>query len=125
MTLQSSGQISFSQLNTELGRSSTASIALKSAEIGTYGAINTNSTSRPNGSAPYAISEWYSYNHSAAPAYTSPLATSGLILDLRSSICFCCSFTASISKATSFSYLTAFIPDSRVVTISGSIASIS
>lgn len=82
MTLQSSGQISFSQLNTELGRSSTSTIALKSAAIGTYASINTNSTSKPDASAPHAISEWYSYNHSAAPAYTTPLATGSLILEL-------------------------------------------
>lgn len=70
MTLQSSGTIRMSQINTELGRSSTATISLDAAENGSYGAINTNSTSRPSSNNPAAMSEWYSYNHSAAPAIT-------------------------------------------------------
>lgn len=68
MTLQSSGTISMSQINTELGRSSTAAISLDTAENGGYGAINTNSTSRPSSNNPAAMSEWYGYNHNAAPA---------------------------------------------------------
>ena len=85
MTLQSSGQISFSQINTELGRSSTATISIKDAELGNYGTINAASTSKPNGSSPYAISEWYSYNHNAS-SYTSPLVKTGLIQELDAGI---------------------------------------
>ena len=70
MTLQSSGTIRMSQINTELGRSSTATISLDTAENGGYGAINTNSTSRPSSNNPAAISEWYSYNHNASPSLT-------------------------------------------------------
>lgn len=65
MALPSSGQISMSQINTELNRSSTAQISLDAAENGDYGAINQSSTSRPSASNPAAMSEWYGYNHSA------------------------------------------------------------
>lgn len=66
MALQSSGQIKFSELNTELGRTSTNKIGLGAAEGGTYAAINSASTAKPNGSTPNAISEWFSYDHSAS-----------------------------------------------------------
>lgn len=71
MTLPASGQISMSQINVELGRSSTAAISLDTAENGGYATINTNSSSRPNATNPAAMSEWYSYNHSAAPAFSN------------------------------------------------------
>lgn len=62
--------ISMGDINVELGRSRTAQISLDSAESDGYGAINTNSTSRPSTNRPAAMSEWYSYNHNAAPAVT-------------------------------------------------------
>jgi hypothetical protein len=65
MTLVSSGTIRMSDINVELGRSSTANISLDTAENGGYGAINTNSTSRPSSNNPAAMSEWYGYNHNA------------------------------------------------------------
>lgn len=65
MTLQASGQIKFSDINIELGRSSTAQIKLDLAENGTYGTIQKCSLPRPNPNNPAAISEWYSYNHNA------------------------------------------------------------
>ena len=60
--------MSMGDINVELGRARTSYISLNTAEDGGYGAINTNSSSRPSSSDPASISEWYSYNHSAAPA---------------------------------------------------------
>lgn len=71
MTLPSSGPISFSNINTELGRSSNTTISITSAATNGYGSINTNSSSRPNNSQPHQLSEWYGYNHNAAPPLTS------------------------------------------------------
>ena len=67
MALQGSGQlIRMSQINTELGRSSTAAISLDTAENGGYGTINTCASPYPSGSNPASMSEWYGYNHTAA-----------------------------------------------------------
>lgn len=73
--LQSSGQISMSQINTELGRASNGQISLNVysasgtavVQVGS-GTVNINqcSASRPNTSAPTSINEWYSYDHSAS-----------------------------------------------------------
>lgn len=71
MTLQASGSISISQINTEVGRASNAANtsldALENGAGGGYPAINQNSASKPNGANPASMSEWYSYNHNAAP----------------------------------------------------------
>jgi hypothetical protein len=75
MALPSSGQISTSQINTELGRASNSQISLDTAENGGYATINTNSSSRPNSANPAAMSEWYSYNHSASPPASCPAPT--------------------------------------------------
>jgi len=71
MTLTSSGTIKMSEIRTELGDS--GSISLKEASDGTIATINTNNASadRPDGSAPHQMTEFYSYNHSAAPAAAS------------------------------------------------------
>lgn len=77
MTLPSSGQISFSDINTELGRDATVQISLADAETGLYAPINQNSPNRPNGIDPYAISEFYGYNNNALPGFP---VTDGLLL---------------------------------------------
>jgi len=74
MALQSSGTIKMSEINTELGRSSTATISLDSAESGTYATINTASSSYPNDARPASMSEWYSYDHSAASGYSGNIS---------------------------------------------------
>lgn len=66
MALPSSGTITMNQIRTELGIPSQTNFRLDTAENGGYVAINQNSTSKPNPSNPAAMSEWYSYNHSAA-----------------------------------------------------------
>lgn len=71
MTLQAAyATISMGDINVELGRSRTSTISLDAAENGSYGAINTNSTSRPSSNNPAAMSEWYSYNHNASPPFS-------------------------------------------------------
>ena len=65
MPLPDSGQISFSDINTELGQSSDAELSLSDAAQGNVVAINTNSENIPDESPPHPISQWYSYDHSA------------------------------------------------------------
>lgn len=86
MTLPSSGQLSMSQINAELGRGCCPQISLDTAENGGYVAINTFSTFRPSSANPATISEWYRYNHNAsAPGMCyivwngNPWSTSGTI----------------------------------------------
>tara|TARA_R100000152_G_C6755021_1_gene178740 strand:+ start:58 stop:672 length:615 start_codon:yes stop_codon:yes gene_type:complete len=76
MTLTSSGQISMSDIRTELDDS--GEIKLKEASDGTVATINTlnASSDRPDGSAPHAMSEFYSYNHDAATTVGNPSDTS-------------------------------------------------
>ena len=66
MAIQSSGQIKFSQLSVELNQNATSELSISTAAEGGYEAINTASTNKPNDSQPHAISEWYSYDHSAS-----------------------------------------------------------
>jgi hypothetical protein len=65
MTLPTSGPLSLSDIRTELTASGiSTNFSLKNAETGVYGTINTGG-SHPNGTSPYAISEWYNYNNNA------------------------------------------------------------
>ena len=71
MTITSSGTIAMSDIRSELGDS--GSISLKEASDGTIATINTanDADDRPDGSAPHAMSEFYSYDHNASAANTS------------------------------------------------------
>ena len=69
MALTSSGEIKMSQINTELGRTSTtADTSIEDASGGVYVTINTANAvaDRPDGDVPHAMSEFYSYDHSAS-----------------------------------------------------------
>jgi hypothetical protein len=100
MPLPSSGTISMSQINTELGRSSTAQISLDTAEDGGYGAINQNSASRPSSGNPASLSEWYSYNHNAA-APPPPCPPEDQLID---SYCSGCTYYEVYTNGTCGSY---------------------
>ena len=66
MTLPASGQISLNDINVETGRTgTTANTSLKNMSDGTTITINTANASadRPDGSAPHAMTEFYSYDH--------------------------------------------------------------
>ena len=69
MALPASGQISVSDILTELGADPAQPDAnLQSIENGDFGTINTYNTAanRPNGSPPHSMSEWFSYDHNAS-----------------------------------------------------------
>lgn len=66
MALQSSGAISASDINTELGRSSNSLYSFKMGEGGTYATINQISADKPDSAPPFSLQEWYGYDHSAS-----------------------------------------------------------
>jgi hypothetical protein len=88
MALADSGEISFSDINTELGRSSDAELSLSDAAQGNVAVINTNSANTPDSSTPHSISEWYSYNHSASGGLTEFHAS-----DMAPDSSFACGFS--------------------------------
>lgn len=67
MALTASGQLSLGDIAIEMGVSpSNVSLTTQSTT-----SINTNSESKPDGSTPHAVSEFYSYDHSASPPLTA------------------------------------------------------
>ena len=82
MTVPASGELSLGKIRQELetsdysaGPYTTNATSLSGSETGLYAAINTASPSYPNGTAPFAMSEWYSYNHAATSFYYSTPVT--------------------------------------------------
>lgn len=69
MALQSSGQISLSNIATEMG------VSLSNVSLGTQSTtnVNQNSTSKPDGSQPHSISEFYGYDHNAPTEFSMVL----------------------------------------------------
>lgn len=67
MALVSSGQITISSITIEKGDSLLTNVSLNS--LSTVG-INQNSFSKPNGSQPHSMSEFYGYNHTYSPPVT-------------------------------------------------------
>ena len=73
MAVPGSGALSLAGIGTEVKNnaydaSSTASVTL--ATLATTTDINSNSAETPDSSTPHAMSEWYGYDHDAAPAFT-------------------------------------------------------
>ena len=65
MALPSSGTINISEILTEGGISPSETASLKGLAQGAFFAINTNSPSYPSSTAPFAMSDWYGYDHNA------------------------------------------------------------
>jgi|LWDU01.1.fsa_nt_gi hypothetical protein len=79
MTLTGSAEIKMSDINTEFGRSgTTADSSLEDLSDGTVATINTLNASadRTDGSAPHAMTEFYSYDHDLATTVGNPSDTS-------------------------------------------------
>lgn len=84
MPLPPSGTLSIGDIRTELLNTGTSSFRLSyagqyngSVKTSGYVPINRASTSKPVDSAAYAVSEWYSYNHSSSKACSGTGFTMG------------------------------------------------
>lgn len=80
-----------STLRTEMGQTSGKETSLQSISKGNVEAINQNSTDKPDGSAPFAMSEFQNYDHNATALtkfnmnnskYSSPQAACATFADL-------------------------------------------
>ena len=78
MALPLSGSLGMNDIRNELGIPAQAPFTLASASLGEYVPINYNGLYYPNATPPYAISEWYGYNHlaSATPSVTPSITVS-------------------------------------------------
>lgn len=82
-----------STLRTEMGQASGKETSLQDISKGNVETINTNSVNRPDGSAPFAMSEFQNYDHNAgaltkfnmnSTKYTSPFLACQTFADLTS-----------------------------------------
>lgn len=80
MTLPLTGVLKFSEINTELGRTSTSLIQIDKAENGDYSPINTCGFPRPSSGNPATVSEWYGYDHNAPCNYSTRSSSYGSYL---------------------------------------------
>ena len=70
MAIASSGALSLTAgIGRELDVDAGSTVGLADAATGGIETINTASSSYPNATAPHLMSEWYSYDHSAAAAF--------------------------------------------------------
>ena len=101
MPLISSGQISIEDIYTELGNSNIASaggVSLSALEGGAFGIVNTSSPSTPDGAAPHAMSEWFSYDHSAGGGGGGPTLQSFLSDGPHPESAIACQFDPSTTR---------------------------
>lgn len=77
MVLPASGQISFNDIRIELNVGGQSPFSLESASKGLYVPLNPASPSAPNSTAPYAVSEWYSYQHCISVGSVKYKSTAG------------------------------------------------
>ena len=108
MSLTSSGEIHLSaSIGGELGESGVFQISLTEASDGTVATINTSNDSgdRPNGSAPHAMSEFYSYDHDLSSTSWSATDNTNLHLSGDPGATPCCESGTSMShcKPSTFS----------------------
>jgi hypothetical protein len=88
MAIPSSGQVSIGTIRTELQNTGTNNFALSRAgsqrdvRNAGYTPLNQSSTSLPGATAPYAVSEWRNYNHSATRLCGSATFGTPLIQDV-------------------------------------------
>tara|TARA_Y100000766_G_C18903230_1_gene604429 strand:- start:455 stop:1027 length:573 start_codon:yes stop_codon:yes gene_type:complete len=73
MPIQTSGQISMQDIRDEIDNDDD-DFSLKDAATSQYETINISNlnANKPDNSAPHALSEWYSYQHSPTSVSTSP-----------------------------------------------------
>lgn len=88
MAVPTSGALSLGGIRKEVSYSnysqpvSILNISLSDVSTGVNGTLNTSSSSRPDGSTPHKMSEWYGYDHdySALISFSSgPVATTGAL----------------------------------------------
>jgi hypothetical protein len=75
MAIPSSGQVSASDINIELGRSATAEKSLNQARSGEYSAINQANEDKPSSSGQVAYSDWRGYDHDKVALSIIPISS--------------------------------------------------
>ena len=78
MAVPSSGEIKLGKIYNEIDvddyngiNSEPTNLSLRGLSIGTYGTINTSSSSYPNSTAPHSMSEFHSYDHDATTSISA------------------------------------------------------